>query len=198
MSDVLGLDHPLTRASAALDATVRQLLVVGAIFAGSLAATAQHASWARSVSIASAVVLLGFAAAAVIRTQTRRDLVLELIVEGRERLPLSVVQRERRRLERPRTRRILARTLELLIEETLQRRKTVGLSSRPLLHPRLAADVRAEIRALAELLRSGEVTVRGVAFCERLLTDGGSPLYGQDPIALRGELHRARALLGLA
>jgi hypothetical protein len=32
---------------------------------------------------------------------------------------------------------------------------------------------------------------------ERLLTDGESPLYGEDAAALRAELGRARFLLGL-
>jgi hypothetical protein len=198
MSDGLGLDHPLNRASAALDATVRQLLVVGGILAGSLAAAVEHATWARSLAIASAIVLLGFAAAALLRRQARRDRALDLILEGREALAVAIVQRQCRRLARPKTQRTLGRALEKMIEESLYRPWPMPHSSRPLLHRPLVALLRNEIREVAELLRSGRAAIRGVAFCERLVTNGASPLYGQDPVALRGELGRARALLELA
>lgn len=198
MSDALGLDHPLTRASAALDTTVRQLLVVGGILGGSVAALVEHAVWARSVAIASGVVLLGFTAAVLTRRQTRRDRALDLIVEGRELVPVWIVERQCRRLSRPKAQRTLGRALDSMLEETLYRRWPAPLSSRPLLHRPLIARLEGEIRAVARSLRSGAANIRGVAFCERLITDGCSPLYGEEPLTLREELRRARALLELS
>ncbi len=64
MSDLLGLDHPLTRASQAFDATIRQLLVVVGMLAGGVAAALEHASWGREVAIAAGLVLVVFAVAA--------------------------------------------------------------------------------------------------------------------------------------
>jgi hypothetical protein len=191
-------DHPLTRASAALDATVRQLMVVGAMLAGSVAAAVEHAAWARSLAVASAVALLGFVAAALFRRQTRRDRALDLIVEGRENIPMSVVQRQCRRLARPKTQRTLGRALDAMVKDTLYRPWPLPLSSRPLLHRPLIARLHKEIRVVAELLSSGGASIRGVAFCERLVTDGASPLYGEDPLSLHAELSRARALLELS
>ncbi len=195
MSDVLGLDHPLTRASRALDATVRQLLVVVAMLAGGVAADLEHASWGRDVAIAAGLVLVAFAFAAFVRAQTRRDRALDVILEGRESLPVAVVQRQRRRLARPRTRHSLARTLKSMIDETLHNRSLALHSSRPLLHPSLIAAAQDDMRATASALRGEHSTVRGVALVERLITRGESPLYGRDAVALRGELARARALL---
>jgi hypothetical protein len=198
MSDALGLDHPLTRASAALGTIVRQLLIVGAMLAGSIAASIEHAVWARSLAVASAIVLVGFAAAALSRGQARRDRALDLIVEGRERVPVAIVQRQRRRLSRQKTQRTLGRALDSMIEDALYRPRPLPLSSRPLLHRPLVARLEHELRAVAKMLRSGAGSVRGVAFCERLVTTGTSSLYGEDPLSLRGELRRAQALLELS
>jgi hypothetical protein len=195
MSDFLGLDHPLTRASDALDTTVKQLLVVVALFAGGLAASLEHAHWGRDVVIASGLVLAGFALAAWVRAQARRDRALDLILEGRESLPLSVVQRECRRLAALRTRRSLATTLQSMIEETLQRRALRLRSARPLLSRALIAEAQDEMRAIARLLLSESVRIRGVALVERVVTQGTSPLYGCDAAALRSEFARARVLL---
>ncbi len=172
MSDVLGLDHPLTRASDALDATVKQLLVVVGLFAGGVAASIEDARWGRELAIAAGVVLLGFAFAAWIRAQTRRDRALDLILEGRESLPLAVVQRECRRLASRRTRQALARTLDSMIRETLQRRPLVLRSARPLLSRALITETQYEIRAVVRLLLGETVTVRGVALVERVMTRG--------------------------
>jgi hypothetical protein len=195
MSDVLGLDHPLTRASRALDATVRQLLVVVGMLVGGVVAAVEQAGWGREVAIAAGLVLVAFAFAALIRAQTRRDRALDLILEGRESLPVSVIQRQRRRLARPRTRRSLAKTLEAMIDETLHIRPMALRSARPLLHRPLIAEAQADMRATAGALRHEDPAIRGVALVERLLSRGESPLYGRDAAALRSELARARALL---
>jgi len=194
-SDVLGFDHPLTRASDALDTNVRQLLVVATVLAGSVAVAIERVTWARPLALAAGIVLLGIAAIAAIRAQIRRDRALDLILEGREALPISVVQRQRRRLASPRARRTLARTLVSMVQETLDRRPPALRSARPLLHRPMIAEVQDEIRAVAELLRSDRATVRGVAFSKRIMTHPDSPLYGRDVAALRDALRRARTLL---
>jgi hypothetical protein len=195
MSDVLGLDHPLRQASDALDVSVRQLLAVAAMLAGSLPAAAAGATWARSLTLAAAVVLVGAAPLAALRAQARRDCAVDLIIEGRGALPIGIVQRQCRRLVRERTRRILARTLQSMTEQTLRRRAAGSLSPRVPLHRPLIIAVQGELGAVAQLLRSRRANIRGVAFCERLLTDGDSPLYGRDLAALRARLSRARSLL---
>ena len=65
----------------------------------------------------------------------------------------------------------------------------------PMVRPGVAAAVLAELAAVAALLRSERPGLRGVALAERLLTDGASPLYGQDIGALREQLRRASFLL---
>lgn len=195
MTDVLGPGHPLTRASLELDAALRQMSVVAALLGGSLGAALAGAAWAISVAVAAGLVLTGTAALAALRAQTRRDRALDLVIAGPDRLQLAVLQRQRRRLASPRTRRSLARTLESMVEETLHRSWTFPRSSRPPLYVPLIAAAQDELRELAALLRSRSAAVRGIALCERIVTLGTSPLYGRDLAPLRTELHRARFLL---
>jgi hypothetical protein len=190
------LDQPLTHASEALDVSVKQLLVVVAMFVGGVAGAVEHATWGRSLAIAAGLVLLGFAFVAWTRVQTCRDRALELILEGKEDVPLRIVQRQRRRLASARTRSSLARTLESMIDETLRRGPLALRSARPLLSRSLIRAVQGELRGIARLLEREDATVRGTALIERIVTRGESSLYGQDPAALRSDLARARALLG--
>jgi hypothetical protein len=172
MTDVLGFDHPLTRASDAFDATVKQLVVVAGMFAGGVSAAVEQASWGPDVAIASGLVLVGFAVAAWVRAQNRRETALDLILEGHESVPVSVVQRQRRRLTSARTRHSLARTLESMIDETLTRHPLALRSARPLLHRALIAEVQDEMRAIAKLLRGEITSARGIALMERIVTRG--------------------------
>lgn len=195
MSDLLGPGHPLTRACIAFDAAITQMLVVAAVLGASLGPALARVPWARSVAVAAAAVLVGAGVRVALRAQTRRDRAIDVVIAGLERMPFSVVERQRRRLASRRTRHGLARTLESMIEETLCRPWTLPLSSRPLLHAPLIAAAQDDLREMAALLRSASVTARGVALCERIVTMGGSPLYGRDLAHLRTELGRARFLL---
>jgi hypothetical protein len=197
VSDVLGLDHPLTRACARVDATRTQLLVVAAILAGSVAAMLDGSTIAPAVGLAAAVVLAGYALAAVMRTQARRDCVLDLIIEGREDVPVSLVQHQRSRLASARVRRGLAATLESMVREMMRPPTLAARSVRPLMYRPVIIGAYTDLKRLIELLRGPAATVRGVAFAERLITHGESELYGQDCAALRDQLRRARALLEL-
>jgi hypothetical protein len=189
-------DQPLTRASEAVDASVKQLLVVVAMLAGGIAGSIEHATWGPSEASASGLVLVGFAFVAWLRVQTCRDRALELILEGRESLPLRAVQRQRQRLASARTRSSLARTITSMIEETLQRGPLALRSARPLLSRSLIEDVRDELIGIANLLQGDAATVRGTALMERMVTHGESSLYGQDALALRSDLARVRTMLG--
>jgi hypothetical protein len=174
-----------------------QLLVVAAILAGSIAAVLDGSTIAPSVAIAAALVLGGFAVVAATRAQTRRDRVLDLILDGQEDLPIALVQRQRRRLASAKVRRGLARTLDSMVQETLGPRTLALRSPRPMLFRPAIMAAHADVRELIELLRGRQATVRGVAFTECLVTRGDSALYGHDTAALRDALRRARALLEL-
>ena len=69
------------------------------------------------------------------------------------------------------------------------------VGARPLFDPRVIANVSADLRSVSSLLRKEHVRAHGVAVAERLITDGGSPLYAHDENRLREELHRISHLL---
>jgi hypothetical protein len=121
---------------------------------------------------------------------------LELIVAGRERLPLACVSREWRRLLNPRTVKQLAGSVDEILRVVAQR-PPMHAAARPIFHIPVIRRVAPELRQVASLLRRVRPCVRGVAAVERLLTSGDSPLYGVELESLRQELGRVRYLLGL-
>lgn len=181
-------DHVLTRASHTLEVLARQWRAVAAALVGSGIAIAEGAHWARPLAVGAALVLLGLTVLIAAKRSMRRDRAIDLIVDGSETVPVSAIQRERRRIAASRARRSLAAALDALVEETLNRRAGFARTARPLLDARLIATLQNEIRETAALLRSDRVSVRAVARAERLVTRGDSPLYGDDAAALRAEL----------
>jgi hypothetical protein len=123
----------------------------------------------------------------------RRDLCLELVVRGGERLPLACVERLRRDLL---DRRALGR-LASSIDELVRAAGQAGSRSQ-LIHPladrRVVRAVAPDLREVASLLR-GAPAVQGVALVEWLLTSPATPLYGSEIEPLRAELRRARYLM---
>jgi hypothetical protein len=117
------------------------------------------------------------------------------VLDGRETLPLAPIQRERQRLLEARTRRYVARSFERVLQHVTRRPAPVPASVRPLFDVRTVAAVVDDLREIVTLLHAGVPRARGVALAERLLTEGVSPLYGYDAMALRDELHRVRYLL---
>jgi hypothetical protein len=98
-----------------------------------------------------------------------------------------------------RNRRILARGLERVIDAA-EERPHPHSSAVPLRRAEILTE-RALLLGLAAELRdmSQDVNVRGVALVERLLTDGGSPLYAPSTKqSLDGAIRQARAALLLA
>lgn len=98
-----------------------------------------------------------------------------------------------------RNRRALARGLERVIDAAEERPHPYS-SAVPLRRAAIL-DAREGMLELAAELRdtNQDVNVRGIALVERMLTDGGSPLYMQnDEESLGGAISHARAALLLA
>jgi hypothetical protein len=192
-STVLGPTHPLTRATEALAGVTRQWRTCAALLAGAIIAQLEGHTWATGLAISTGAVLLTLTALAAALLLRVRDGARDLIAEGRETLPIIAVQRERRRLLARHRRKVLARTLDAMVRQATSP-PTIP-SARPLFDIRVVAGVSGDLRAVISLLQKKHARARGVALTERLIVDGGSPLYGQDQTRLREELHRVRGLL---
>ena len=119
---------------------------------------------------------------------------LELLVEGRERLPLREVQTERSRLLDVRRRQREAEWLTRVADG-----RDLGLAAPgrgpALISARVATAARTELWAVAAALAGERPPAEGVALAEQIAREPWSPLYGQDARALREALSRARFLL---
>jgi hypothetical protein len=192
--DLLGARHPLVHVVDDIRVLGEQSTVVATMLAAALSAALAGVSEARAAVAAALVVLVAVACRLLIRMSVERDLVLDLIVEGRDDLPLPSVARERRRLLDRGCRVQLAGALDALREEA-----TTPLAQRsprlPLYCRRVVAGVAPELEGTAQALRRSDAGVRGIALSERLLTGHDSPLYADDADRLREELGRVRFLL---
>jgi hypothetical protein len=194
-NEILGPDHPLVAAIEAVHTVLHQSLAVGAVLVVSLTAVGEGDSWASAFAGSAAIVLLGLGIYAALLQQDKRDRVLDLIVEGREGVPVRAVQRQRRRLLAPRTRRTLAGSLHAVILDASKDGRTSRFVARVPVDVLVVAAVAPELREVIVLLGADQIAARGVAAIERLLTDGGSALYRHEAEPLRDELHRIRYLL---
>ena len=190
----LGAEHPLARACEWLSALLRQALVLAALGALGLIALAEGivAAPALLASVAAVGLALGLAGAALGHRKRRHA--LHLIAAGREDLPIAAVRRERCRLREPRHRDELAHWLDAICREA----QHVGprpLYARPLFFPPTIRAVQSELAEIASALGRKGAGARGVLRLQRLLEQGGSPLYGHDAEALRQELRVIRFLL---
>ena len=195
VSGGLRAGHPLLRAAEAVRYTVRQGVNVAAVLAGSVIALIEGRSWAPPLALSAASVLLVLGVLFAAHLQRERDRAIELILEGREGVPVAAVQRQRRRLSSKRTRLGLASSFEDILREASTRRRVEFRPLSPLFEPRVVRAVTNELRGVIALLRSEEISTCGVARAERLVEHGVSPLYGHDVRALREELRRVRELL---
>jgi hypothetical protein len=190
---VLGADHPLVRAIDALTAVARQSLVVAAILAASLPAAASDAGWAPAMAAAAGLVLVALGVMAVLLRQRKREQAVALIAEGREELPIAIVEHERRRLLAGRMRSYLAASLESLVEEAANPPVTAGP---PLVGRAVVRAVADDLLEAAALLRDEPSSARGIALVWCLICDGvTSPLHRGEVAELREELGRIRHLL---
>ena len=121
-----------------------------------------------------------------------RALSRQLIIEGREQLPLRSVSGELRRLRDNRHRSDLARSIDGLANETSRPHRR---RPHPIYRPTVVRAVAAQLHEIAVLMHADDAPVRGVAHIEWLITTGESPLYGTDVRSLSEELARARYFL---
>ena len=188
-------DHPLLRATEAVHYTGRQWVHVAAVLTGSVIARIEGREWAGPLARSAAIVLLIITVLVAAHKQRERDCAIELVLEGRETIPIAAVQRQRGRLLSDQTRNGIAGNLADLIRQA-GRRSRVQMRVTPLpFEPRVVRLVAGELRDVIGLLRADGVSARGVARAERLVEHAVSPLYGQDVGALRAEVRRVRDLL---
>jgi hypothetical protein len=190
---LLGASHPLAVLLHMWETAIEQVLGVAAVQAAGVGLMCGGAPFGLSLALAAAVVQIALGCRLALLVTARRDLCLELIIEGRAGLPLAAVEHEWRRLD-PRRRACLARSIEE-VAGLADRRRTRPAQRRPLFVGRVVRQVAPQLRETARLLRADDAAAPGVALVERLVTSGTSPLYGSEVEPLRRELGRARYLL---
>jgi hypothetical protein len=192
-STLLGPDHPLARADSRLRTLRAQLAVTAALGVLSLLASMLLGSPALHLAVGAAALSLVLAGGLQLARASLRERALELIVSGREELPLPAVESERDRLSDRRYRRRLARTLDVITAEPSTRDWWAPIAAnRDAVH-----GSHAELAEVARLLRDlPDVRARGVALVTCLVRDGAtSPLYQGPAPRLREELGRIRHVL---
>jgi hypothetical protein len=192
-AELLGSEHLLARALDRRSALRLELVVAGVLLTAAVVAVDEGARGAAAVALG-AVVAVAVAGVRMLLTLTGiRSLVLELLVEGRESLPLREAQAERCRLLDVRRR---EREAEWLVRVADGR--DLGLCAAgggpALISARVAKGARDELLAVAAVLRDETSAVQGLACAEQIAHEPWSPLYGQDTRALREACSRARFL----
>lgn len=196
-AELLGQNHPLVSGARLRSDLLRQSLVTAAaVLLGAIGA-ASGRGWGLRLLVAAAIVQLGLGIGLALLARLQRERARELIIAGRVGLPLPALERERRRLQRPRRRAGLADALEELVQAA-ERWPTLVPTARPVFDPRQVRAAAAELGAIAARLRASTVAVGAVARVERLLTSSASPLYGREPEELRHELMRIHTELDRA
>jgi hypothetical protein len=191
---VLGEDHPLARTLALRSSLLVQLLTASVPVVFALVGLTLHVHRATVVLGAAVVVVLGLCAALLLVRQSMRERAQELIAAGHERVPLQVVERERKVLASRGERERLANALDKHLED-VRRWRTLLPATRPLPGVHSLRFTTGEARNVIALLRSHRPRVRGVAAARRFLTDGRSSLFSGDVELLRGELVEIADLL---
>jgi hypothetical protein len=191
---LLGSQHPLVRVMDDIRAKVKQAMVLMSIIAASATAALAGVADARAALAAAMAVEVALACALAALAAAKRDHLLDIIVEGREHLPLPPVARERERLLDSRHRAQLSHSLEALRDEA----EHPGLhrpSDRPLYRRRVIAAVAPDLAETARSLLCEDAGSAGIAMTERLLSRHDSPLYEENAERLRVQLRRCQFLL---
>jgi hypothetical protein len=165
------------------------------MLAGASIAQLEDHPWATPLAISAGIVLLALTTLLAALKQRARDRATDLIAEDRETLPIAIVQRERQRLLTRRRRKTLARTLDTMVRQATTPPKIRTTATRPLFDPRVIARVATDLCAVIARLQTERAHARGVALTEKLISDAGSSLYGDNEKRLREELHRVRSVL---
>jgi hypothetical protein len=191
----LGGTHPLVGLLGRIEEVTAQLVALTALQGAGIVFASGGADFGLAVAAGSAVGQIVCGCRVWAFRARRRELCLELIVAGREALPLACVQREVSRLRERRTLLQLAGSLEEMLA-TATRPLDRDPRNLPFFDVRVIRKVAMELQDVASQLRDAAPGVRGVAEVELLLTSAGTPLYGAEVEPLRQELGRARYLLG--
>ncbi len=192
---VLGRTHPLTQAINGVGCGARQWWTCAAVLTGAVIASVERHPWALAVAVSAGLVLLTLTIVMFALRQRVRDEAIRLIADGREALPISVVERQRERLLSRRTKQALARTLETMLRQALSPPRIMTRGSRPLFSVQVIVSVAPELRAVISLLQPENASARGAALTERLIVYGDSPLYAREASVLRDELRRIQSAL---
>jgi hypothetical protein len=193
---LLGAGHPLVSVLRRSETGFEQLVWGTAVQGAGVVLLFGSQGLGLFLAIAAVVVQAVLACRLAALRAGRRELCLELIVGGRQGMPLTCLERELRRLLEPRTLERLATSVEEIVE-IAARPLRLHPANRPLFYGCVIRRVAPELRQIASLLRGGAPCARGVAAVEWLLSSSASPLYGPEVEPLRQELGRARYLLGL-
>jgi hypothetical protein len=173
----------------------RQWLACAATLAGSIIARLEGHPWATVLTATSVPLFAALGAVVLVLKQRVSDRATDLIAEGRETLPIEIVQRQRHRLLARRRRKALAKALDTALWQATASRRIMTRGTRPLFDVRVIVAVAADIRAVIGLLQSETPTPRGVALIDQLITDGQSAFYGHEVKPLRDKLHHIRYAL---
>jgi hypothetical protein len=192
----LGAGHPLVDVIRQAETVFAQLVSATAVQAVGVVLLLGNLSFGLSLAIAGALVQVGLVCRLADLRARKREVCLELIIAGRQKLPLACVAREWRRLRNPRNVEQLAGSVDEILKVAAQR-PPVHPAAHPIFDLRVIRRVAPELRQVASLLRGGRPCVRGVAAVEWLLASPTSPFYGIDVESLREELGRVRYLLSL-
>lgn len=192
---LLGFSHPLVGLLYACRTTADEIVLVAALQVAGGVLLWVSVPFALALAVAAAVVQLALDVRFGMLKLHRRELCRDLVIGGRERLPLAALDCELRRLRDPRHQARLARAVEELADTADHDHHELGFGP-PLYSRRVLAAVQPQLRDLVPSLRADGAGVRGVALLDRLITSGTSPLYGKQVRSLRDELGRIRYLLG--
>jgi hypothetical protein len=189
---VLGPHHPLARVTTQLSVAIEQSVAVSVVLALAVVALIHDLAIGAPLAVAAAAVLAALLARVGVLLAASNRRALELIAQGRGALPVEAVARVRQRLLDPAQRERLARSLDVIRAEAW-RPPSECHPIRPLYSVRVVRAVSFELGEMARLVRRGR-GLRGLAATEQMVTDGCSPLYGDDEAVLRQELGRIRFL----
>lgn len=189
----LGPVHPLVVVLGRYRTAVEQVATITVVQAADLFLLLQHTPLAVPVLHACIGVQIPLALRIAWLAAERRDVCRDLIIDGRQGLPLASVEREVDRLVDVERRASLAGSLDRLVDEAAQ--PGFGCPRCVVYEPALLRAVAEELEAVARALGERDAGVRGVALVESLLTSGRSPLHGNEVAPLREELGRARYFL---
>lgn len=189
--ECLGPEAPLARVLARVTAAIDQLAAAMVVIC--VAAVWLAVGGPRGAEVIGAAVAttfgLGCRAGALI--SERNELMLDLIARGEEHPSLLVFARMRQRLLDPGSRRRLVVTIRSICATSA---RALGAGGVPV-NARVIHAVERELEEVLGALAAERVGAAGAARALRLVTGPGSPLYGDDVLALREELNRIRYLL---